>query len=605
MLISDNRKEFYDIVARERSHVLVFVSHDLDSIAAAKIVRYIFECDHIRHTILPIRTRAELQRSYQEHRENIKFVLLINLGVTFDILDLFVPDPDVRIFVADSQRPFNVHNVYYDSNVYIMCAISGLNNIEDEFATIPKYEQLFWDDDIEDDDEEDVQNLSLAQLKRRNEFRAFEATRSKVLAEYEEYSRYSYSTALIFFDLAWKLGKDSNELLWMAILAVVDKADSFKLKEELTRREVEYLHSSMLRLRNIRSDRGFVVNSAAGVNNAGAAAAAGPGDVPGQADQPELITTTNHLSIAYEKDLALKLYREWSIYESLRHTLYVACKFKIWKQRGSKRLHTFLADLGIPLSQCRQRYQSMDLDLRRSLTAAIEAKMEKYGLGRIITSGGSFQASRALHQRYCAADLAAASRALLESPEKDKRLNQKFFDAYDSLSWSSGAALMEAGLELAKLQLISIVKQVSLIMDAHLMSLLNNVLLYVVIPEGTPDEALFCHPACLRTLSIYALHANAAVHSKAPRNFRLPLVFISPDPDRPGMGIVCGISPLLALKDCRTFFKQAFSNISRKLARTNPLWTYEESIVDPDIVYIPYSERMSFLTELSHLLETN
>src|SRR5699024_2810763 len=230
------------------------------------------------------------------------------------------PDLDVKIFIADSQRPFNVHNVYYDNNVYIMCAISGLNNIEDEFATIPKYEELFWDSDIEDDDDEvDVRNLSLEQLEKRKKFKKFAANRSKVLAEYEEYSRYSYSTALIFFDLAWKLGKDSNELLWMAILAVMDKASSFKLKEEHTIQEIEYLHSSMLRLKNIRSDRGFVIN---------------PETEAAGHDQPELVTTTNHLNIFYEKDLNLKLYREWSLYESLRHTMFVSCKFKIWKLRG-------------------------------------------------------------------------------------------------------------------------------------------------------------------------------------------------------------------------------------------------------------------------------
>lgn len=584
MLISDNKKDFYDVVSQARSHVLIFVSHDLDAIAAVKIIRYIFECDHIQHTIIPIRTRADLQRSYQEHRENAKVVLLINLGVTFDILELLFPDEDVKIFIADSQRPLNVHNVYYDHNVYIMCSISGLNNIEDEFESIPKYEQIFWDDDIEDDDV-DVRNLSLEQLKRRNEFKQFEAVRTKILSDYELYARNSYSTALIFFDLAWKLSKDSNELLWLAILAVVDKSNSYRLKEEYMKREIEYLHNSMVRLRNIRSDRGFVLN---------AVTAAAP-------DQPELVTTANHLSVSYDKDLNLKLYREWSIYESLRHTMYVSCRFKIWKLRGHKRLHTFLAELGLPLSQCKQKYQSMDLDLRKSLAQSIEEKMEKYGLTHIM--GHSFNASRALHQKFCANDLAAASRALLESPDKDKRYNQKFFDAYDSMARSNGQ-LVETGIALAKLQMVAIVKQVQMIIDSHQMSLMNNVLLYVIISEGTPDEALFCHPACLRTLSIYTLHAYTSFNSKSQKSFRLPLVFITPDPDRPAMGIVCGISPLLALKDCQTFFKQAFGNISRKLARTNPNWTFEESIVDPDIVYIPYAERMTFLTELSLLLES-
>ena len=586
MLIRDTKKEFYEIVSHARSHVLVFVSHDVDSISAAKIVRYIFECDHIQHTIIPIKTKAELQRSYQEHRENIKFVLLLNLGATFDVLDLFMPESDVKIFIADSHRPLNVHNVYYDNNIYIMTSITNLNNIENELESIPKYEQLFWESDIEDEDDVDVRDLTLEQLRKRNKFKQFEATRFKVLSEYEEYSYYSFSTALIFFDLAWKLGKDSNELLWLAILAVADKMSNFKLKDELFKKEISYVHESMLRLRNIGSDRGFVLNSAL---------------LGADTNQPELVTTTNHLVISYESDLNLKLYREWSIYESLRHTMYISCKFKIWKLRGHKRLHIFLAELGIPLSQCKQKFQSMDLDLRKSLKQSIEAKMNKYGLNNIM--GHCFIATRASYQKYSANDLAAASRALLESAEKDKRYSQKFFDSYDSMSWSNGE-LIETGLELAKIHLIAIVKQVQLIIDAHLTYMLNNVLLYVIIPEGNPDAVLFCHAGCLKTLSIYTLHAYASFNSKSQKSFRLPLVVITPDPERPEIGIACGVSPLLALKDCKTFFKQAFNSISRRISRIVPNWTFEENIVDPDIVYFPYSERMTFLNELSLLLES-
>lgn len=585
MFITDNKKEFYEVIVKARTHLLIFVSHDLDSITAAKIIRYILECEHIQHTIIPIRSSSELQRSYQEHRDGVKFVLLINIGASIDVLDFFVPEPDVKVFIADYHRPLNVHNVYYDQTIYILCAISGLHNIEDEFANIPKYEELFWDSDIEDDDV-DVRQLSLEQLKKRNEFKQFEANRRVKMLAYEEYTYNAFSTSTIFFDLAWKLGKDSNELLWLAILSVVDKAGSFRLKDNLYKKEISYVYDSMLRLRNIRTDRGFVLNTMTNSNSE---------------NQSELVTTTNHLNITYEKDLNLKIYREWSLYESLRHTMYISCKFKIWKLRGHKRLHIFLADLGLPLSQCKQKYKSMDLDLRQKLQPEIEEKMEKYGLSNII--GHSFIGCRGVNQKFCASDLASATRALLESSDKNKTFNRKFFDAYDSLSWAN-SDLIENGLLLAKVQLIAIVKQVQLIIDAHLMSLLNNVLWYVIIPEGTPDISLFCHPGCLKYLTIYTLHAYASFNSKLNKCFRLPLVLITPDPERSGIGIVCGVSPLLALNHCRTFFKQAYINASRRMMNSNNDWTMEESIADADIVYIPYSDRMAFLNELSLLLES-
>lgn len=601
MLISDNRKEFYDVIHNARSRVLVYVSHELDSITAAKILCHIFECDHIQYTIVPIRSRNELHRSYIEHRETFKFVILINLGAFFDVLEFFIPEPEVKFFIADCHRPLNVNNVYYDANVYYMCAISNLNNIENEFEKIPKYDELFWDSDIEDDDDEvDLQSLTLEQLRKRNRFKEFEKHRAEVLETYEETTYYSYSTSLIFFDLAWKLGKDNNELLLFAILSVVDKENQFKLQDDLTKLEIAYLHDSMLRLRNIRTDRGFVLNR--NVNNNIGGHNNNNSNDPNQPDEPELLTTTNHLSLFYEKDLNLRLYREWSLLESLRYSMYVACKFKIWKFRGYKKLQTFLADLGIPLAECKQKFTSMDLSIRNTLLTSIEEKMTKYGINAIICE--SFIATKGMRQKFSTKDLAEATRALLESPDKEKSYNEKFYDAYGSLSWSN-STLMETGISLAKAQLMAIAKQVQLIIDAHLMSQMGNVLLYVIIPEGAPDINFFCHPGCLRALAIYSLYSYAAVNYKSKSSLHLPLVLLTPDPERPTMGMVCGISPLLAIRECRTFFKSAFDVISKRLARTEQNWAFEECSVDPDVVYISWNERMTFLNELSLLLEVN
>jgi cell division control protein 45 len=49
------------------------------------------------------------------------------------------------------------------------------------------------------------------------------------------------------------------------------------------------------------------------------------------------------------QELNLNLYRHWSLYESLRHTIYTAAKFRIWLNKGKQRLSEFLAELGLPL----------------------------------------------------------------------------------------------------------------------------------------------------------------------------------------------------------------------------------------------------------------
>ena len=70
------------------------------------------------------------------------------------------------------------------------------------------------------------------------------------------------------------------------------------------------------------------------------------------------------MKLSFEKELNLNLYRHWTVYDSLCHTLYTASKFKIWTLKGKQRLSEFLAELGLPLVQCRQKFSTMDLELR-------------------------------------------------------------------------------------------------------------------------------------------------------------------------------------------------------------------------------------------------
>ena len=594
MLVTDNKRDFYDVILQDRGHVLVLVSYDLDSILAVKILRHIFECDHIQHSILPVKDKAELHRTFQQHRERLKHVILINCGGTFDCLEFFIPEPDVKIFIADCRRPLDIHNVYYDTNIYMLTAISGLNNIENEFEKIPKYEDVFWDDEVHDDDV-DVQSLSLEQLNKRRAFKKFEANRFNVLYDYEEYSYYTFSTALMFFDLAWTLGKDNNDLLWYCILSTVDKSDSFKVQNDKYQKEINYLHEAMLRLKNIHSDNRIVINRAHNrfVDGEGSGA---------QGDNDQITIATNHLGLTYEKDLNLKMYREWSLYESLRHTMFIACRFKIFKVQGITKLHRFLADLGLPLIECKHKFDNMDLTLRKNLIEEMEEKAEKYGLKQLICN--SFIAIRSGFLRCKAEDIAAGARSLLESANNQRTGRQKFFDAFDSLELSKRKVLT-AGIDQAKIQLAAILKQVQLILDGNFTSLMNDVLLYVIIPEGVPDEMLFCHPSRLRALATFTLNAYASFYSKNNRNCRLPLIMMTHDPDTPGRAIVCGLPPLLALKDCRTFLKHAFSLMSKNMMKKVENWSYEESLIDHDIVYIPWEHRMAFLHEFADMLKSS
>ena len=332
----------------------------------------------------------------------------------------------------------------------------------------------------------------------------------------------------------------------------------------------------MTRLKNLRGEPSIALNS-----------------ITTNSDQ-NVVTNNNFLTINYEKDLKLCLYRHWSLYESLRHTMYVSSKFKIWKLRGHKRLLAFLAELGLPLTQCKQKFSSMDLELRNNIKQWIEDLSSKYQLQQII--GHSFTANRGFKHKYNCNDVALGARALLESTDRQKRRTQKFFDAIDCLS-SNSIELLEKGLDLAKLQLSAVLKQIQIIVDARLIQLLNDVLWYTIIPESTPDASLFCHSGSLNLLSQYVLHALVATNPKSKKSIRLPLILITPDLNRPGQALACGIPPINSINNGYNFFSTAYSQIKDKL-KDCPL---EPDLVDPCVVHLPYSQALNFLNEISLL----
>lgn len=117
MFIHDLKNDFYNTLRGKR--ILVIVNYDIDAICASKILQTLFRYDHMVYSIVPIMGIAGLQRAYNENKDDVKNVMLINCGVCLDIVDLLQPDDDVTFYICDSHRPMDVCNVYSDSQVRV------------------------------------------------------------------------------------------------------------------------------------------------------------------------------------------------------------------------------------------------------------------------------------------------------------------------------------------------------------------------------------------------------------------------------------------------------------------------------------------------------
>ena len=114
-----------------------------------------------------------------------------------------------------------------------------------------------------------------------------------------------------------------------------------------------------------------------------------------------------------QNSLQLALYRHWTVEDSLRHSMPTAVALRLWSIRGEQKLRELLAEMGLPLAQSRQRFSSMDLNLRQEFQEMVEKLAGKYHLDDIVSA--SFTMQYGYRFKYCASDIVYAMLAILES----------------------------------------------------------------------------------------------------------------------------------------------------------------------------------------------
>ena len=525
VLIKNFRTEFYERIRSQR--ILVLVSLDVDALCALKILQYLFQCDHVMYTILPVAGRQDLESAFVENSESCKTVLLINCGGNIDIVELLQPDEDVMFYICDSHRPIHVHNIYNVKQVNLV--------MKDDLINVPDFDDIFMDDseDEQDSDSESEPSnkrtrMTEETLMKRREKRAWDQKRAQILLEYSEFTTYGQSAAVSMFELAWKMTKDTNDLLWFATIGLTDQYIHQKISRE------QYIESVSLLQPHVSRHNHKI-------------------------DDDENKRSVSSLKITFEEELQLCLYRHWTLFDSLCNSPLTASRFRVWSMKGKKKLQEFLADMGLSLVQCKQMYTSMDSSLRASLREMIEGKAEKYGLSIQDILVPSFLAEYGYKRRLSAMDVAYSCAALLESIDKNKSVSDCFLQAQDLLMRDNNA-ILDKGLDFAKTQLKATMSQVQSFLDmSQIIS--AGPFLYAFVGEGVPDVKLFSKPICLQRLAKFTLTAYCSV-SKSRRAPNLPLVLGAPRDLDQGTTLIIGIPPL-SEEDGRNFFGQAFEHAAK------------------------------------------
>uniref|UniRef100_A0A3Q2X3R4 CDC45 cell division cycle 45 homolog (S. cerevisiae) n=2 Tax=Haplochromini TaxID=319058 RepID=A0A3Q2X3R4_HAPBU len=521
MFIADIRKDFYEVVANQR--VVLLVAPDIDALCACKILQALFHCDQIQYTLVPVTGWQDLGTAFLEHKEQIK--LLIK---------------------------------------------------QDDDLSVPSYDDIFRDEDEEGEDSGNESDEGSEPSGKRRRFdegaverrierqrakREWEARRREILFDYEQYEYHGTSAAMMFFELAWVLTKDTKDMLWWAIIGLTD----------------QWVHDKITNMKYV-TDIATMQRHVSRHNH--------------RNEDEENSLSIDCMRISFEYDLRLTLYQHWSLYESIYNSCYTSCSFKLWTLNGQKKLQEFLADMGLPLKQVRQKFNSMDMSIKENLRDVIEESSNKYGMKdiRIQTFGVHF----GFKNRFLASDMVHATAALLESAEKDDSETDNFIKALDALS-RSNIDRLHSGIELAKKKLIAIQQTVASCICTNLI-LSQGPFLYCYLMEGTPDVKLFSKPMALTLLCKYLL--KAFVHSTRNKRCKLlPLVMAAPKDVEKGTVIVVGIPPESETSDKKNFFGRAFE----KAAESTSSRTLHDHF-DTSIIELKTEDRSKFLDALITLL---
>lgn len=380
----------------------------------------------------------------------------------------------------------------------------------------------------------------------------------------------------MMYSLASELGREDNDLLWLAIVGVTSMElygrSSAGIAVAARRSDAGvsgWLGMRGARIRQLLRDEVRRLNPPE-IGN-GRVLPETTGIIPTTARSPE------DTSIRLSPEPKFLLIRHWSLYDSMLHSPYLFSRLKTWSEAGMKRLHKLLAKMGVSLVQCKQSYAHMDMMLKRELRTKLLKYASLYNLDELVPTidtdgkdrggakdGWGFVRSWGWRATLSAQDVGVVVGALLEvgknttsaedlpaGPSQDlldvdnnqsqsEEWIPRFWEAYDALE---DIEALKAGLPTAQYLHKAIFTTGTTILKKKQISHLRAFRMCVV--KDSPDATLFNHPGALTKLALWIGEALAEQEKEATGG-RLahggrgtPLVVASLD-DKRGVYVVVG-----------------------------------------------------------------
>lgn len=163
-------------------------------------------------------------------------------------------------------------------------------------------------------------------------------------------------------------GHPPLDVMWQAILGITDQYQRGHISEDMYESFCFFLKNELGEHLVSAQDRSKYIAT----------------DLPETNDQNQTNNATNQPNnsvvvmgaqtghIEEVAEYRFYLFRHWSIYEAMFHSVYIASKFPVWNSTGLTKLQELLAEMGVPLQQCKQAYQFMTPEFRQHFRNQIQ-----------------------------------------------------------------------------------------------------------------------------------------------------------------------------------------------------------------------------------------
>lgn len=397
----------------------------------------------------------------------------------------------------------------------------------------------------------------LLKLRRKHE--------ATLEAYYNLGTSYAEPISSMLYSLASDLGREDNDLLWLAVVGI-SSLDLSPFSQPRPNRDADG-RRIMDRSEQIREVLRDEVRRLNPVPEAELRRSQSQGDVI-----PTYARSPTDCSIRLSPEPRFMLIRHWSLYDSMLHSPYLSTRLHIWSDAGRQRLHKLLAKMGVSLQEAAKSYVHMDMELKQSLRRRVLRFAPQYNLdglvpgedGRRGLEGWGFVRSWGWKATLSAVDVAIVAGAILEvgpdahalpdpkmdagardpgysarvqtlptPPHSTDGLEQaaaggepdwttnRFFAAYDALSPASSASARHGpGAVLAHIPAAQHLARAVLRCGAALMAKRQirhlRAFRMAVVKEG-PDAPLFAHPGALVKLAAWVAEAVRVVEAEKGR----------------------------------------------------------------------------------------